>query len=509
MLIMKKNIEDVFEITNFIDEARWSSDGNYYSINYANENLPLDDKILTHYITYITDRQMAFMRIWNIGGFVFSRLVEEYRKRCIDTIEFYEIKNDKLFFICSVDEDGLTAKQKDLLEDSIHNNIVKFSSRFTTSDFCSIYFTLYILERLEKDKIIEKKSLVEYIKKVVKNHSAKKDDIVKRIAFSLYVLTYQGKNRDKNESVEDFVTRVKKLAKEQYEYVKKLLKDEMFFEEEYKKFLKNKIYTSKRVWCSLRDYMKAPEFKDYFSNEIYPILGCDICSIDYWKQLELPGDVWNNNSTFAKCNFPGKIVKPQDTNKCIRSIYDESQPSKGYVEQFDITFSLAPRMCEEKKCSYCPYGILDKNDKHNFSKMCVNNKEKLCPVVLYSTGFEMNCKGKEDCDLYKINLKIKETDEESENLSNEHSNSLSSKHNTRLSGFLVTANGDCPRCGKSYSDFGVLTKQGVSFHCDRCNAEYELCPDCIKNVKVCPKCGGRLLDSWEYSEKMLGSKTIF
>ena len=132
---MKKNIEDVFEITNFIDEARWSSDGNYYSINYANENLPLDDKILTHYITYITDRQMPFMRIWNIGGFVFSRLVEEYRKRCIDTIEFYEIKNDKLFFTCSVDEDGLTAKQKDLLEDSIHNNNVRFSSRFTTYDF--------------------------------------------------------------------------------------------------------------------------------------------------------------------------------------------------------------------------------------------------------------------------------------------------------------------------------------------------------------------------------------
>ena len=53
--------------------------------------------------------------------------------------------------------------------------------------------------------------------------------------------------RDKNESVEDFVTRVKKLATEQYKYVKKLLENEMFFEKEYKQFLKNKIYTSKRV----------------------------------------------------------------------------------------------------------------------------------------------------------------------------------------------------------------------------------------------------------------------
>ena len=86
---------------------------------------------------------------------------------------------------------------------------------------------------------------------------------------------------------------------------------------------------------------------------------------------------------------------------------------------------------------------------------------------------------------------------------------MQEKLDRRLSGFLVTASGNCPRCGKSYSDFGVLTKQGVLFHCDRCNAEYELCPDCIKNVKVCPKCGGRLLDSWEYSEKMLGGKIMF
>ncbi|MBR4156430.1 MAG: hypothetical protein IKU01_06990 [Bacteroidales bacterium] len=74
---------------------------------------------------------------------------------------------------------------------------------------------------------------------------------------------------------------------------------------------------------------------------------------------------------------------------------------------------------------------------------------------------------------------------------------------------LVTAKGNCPRCGKPYSDFGMLTEQGVSFYCDRCSTEYKLCPDCRKEVGRCPKCGGRLLDSWENAEKMFGGRILF
>ena len=74
---------------------------------------------------------------------------------------------------------------------------------------------------------------------------------------------------------------------------------------------------------------------------------------------------------------------------------------------------------------------------------------------------------------------------------------------------LVTAKGNCPRCGKPYSDFGILTVQGVSFHCGTCNTEYNLCPNCRKEVGRCPKCGGRLLDSWEYAEKMFGGRAMF
>lgn len=74
---------------------------------------------------------------------------------------------------------------------------------------------------------------------------------------------------------------------------------------------------------------------------------------------------------------------------------------------------------------------------------------------------------------------------------------------------IVKETGNCPRCGKPYSDFEMLTLQGLSFHCERCDTEYDLCPDCRKEVDRCPKCGGRLLDSWEYAEKLFGGRIIF
>ncbi len=74
---------------------------------------------------------------------------------------------------------------------------------------------------------------------------------------------------------------------------------------------------------------------------------------------------------------------------------------------------------------------------------------------------------------------------------------------------LIVAKGNCPRCGKSYSEFGIVTEQEITFHCESCNTSYELCPDCQRQVpKLCIKCGGRLLDSWKYIEKKFGGDGI-
>ena len=66
------------------------------------------------------------------------------------------------------------------------------------------------------------------------------------------------------------------------------------------------IYNQKRAWCSLRDYLKSQEFSAYFKNALiqYRIQENTINKVfseKSYSQLELPGDVWNNNSKFRNC----------------------------------------------------------------------------------------------------------------------------------------------------------------------------------------------------------------
>ena len=74
------NFDNLFEKINFLDNARWESKYNYNLINFFKNGLSNNEKLLTHWLCYITDRQMSFMRIWDIGGFIFSELVEAIKK---------------------------------------------------------------------------------------------------------------------------------------------------------------------------------------------------------------------------------------------------------------------------------------------------------------------------------------------------------------------------------------------------------------------------------------------
>ena len=404
-------MKNIFAITNFIDKARWNSVENYSEINYANSNMYDSLKILTHYIAYVTDHQMPFQRIWNIGGFVFSKLVEEYSSsnQSIEELvtKYYSTNENKFSFKCSIDE-SLPSEQKEKLQVDDRASEVQFKSRFVTTDFCSIYYTLYILEK------VAEKSLIQYITKVIQLHldpqtnrldEKYSKDIIKRIAFALYILTYQSnKIKKKEQSIEDYISEVKKSAESQNKEVNQILNDLKEFNSGYNKFSEERIYKCKRVWCALRDYMKGLEFKDFFAKEMKDLLGDNIGNIFYLKQLELPGDVWNNNDKFISCNFPNKD-HDRTFNKYLREAFanQENNINEGYVEQFDITFSLAPRMCERKLCTLCPYGIL-KSREHQFNLLCINEVSKLCPIILHSTGYMFQCIGKERCKLYLMYL---------------------------------------------------------------------------------------------------------
>ena len=399
---------EAFAITDFIDKARWSDKNNYSEVNYFNDKMPFEDRILTHYISYITDRQMPFQRIWEIGGYVFSALIEQYVEGYCSTenllspsfdYSFVEKNQNKesLQFKCDCEWDSLSVSQQNLLRDSYSDGKVVFRSRFVTTDYRSIYNTLYILEN------IADRSLLNYIKIVINLcKNGNKDDIVRRIAFGLHLLTYENiKNKLQGESIEKFLENTRKYAQEQCERVEGLLDDYSKFDREYQVFVKKQMYSSKRLWCSIRDYMKWKGYSTFFYNELKDVLEDDIRDVKYLCQLELPGDIWNNNSRFIECNFPNK--GKEQLNVYLRKEYErlKSDLQAAHVEQFDVTFSLAPRMCETKSCSSCPYALIS-GRCNDFEKLCVNDKNKYCPIILHSTGFKFTCVGEDSCTLKSI-----------------------------------------------------------------------------------------------------------
>lgn len=188
-------------------------------------------------------------------------------------------------------------------------------------------------------------------------------------------------------------------------------------------------FSSKRIWCCIRDYLKkGSSFREIFKDSLDLLVG-EFKIDDASKKilfpdsnednkieqlLELPGDTWNNDSTFGKC-FLGKEFEEGKLNRTLRVMYDEGTIG-AYPEQFDITFSFVPRMCSQNKCTFCPMYL--ENDREankekqnevkqevikNFNKLCCNYAGNYCPAVLMYTGYIYECAGKkEECDLWKM-----------------------------------------------------------------------------------------------------------
>ena len=111
-------------------------------------------------------------------------------------------------------------------------------------------------------------------------------------------------------------------------------------------------------------------------------------------QIELPGDVWNNNSVFKNNLFSNvldleSIPKTWNMPQIIRDIYNQLKNAKDidgfYPEQFDITFDFVPRMCSARACHICPFG------KNGADLTCIPTKDKYCPVALVSCGYVSKC----------------------------------------------------------------------------------------------------------------------
>ena len=67
------------------------------------------------------------------------------------------------------------------------------------------------------------------------------------------------------ETIEKFLSDTIGYAQQQCGRVKDLLSNYSKFDKEYQVFAKNQMYSSKRLWCSIRDYMKWEGYSTFFS----------------------------------------------------------------------------------------------------------------------------------------------------------------------------------------------------------------------------------------------------
>ena len=413
----RSTLDKKFQVIKFFDDCRWNKENNNYgTINYAHDNLTEDQKLLTHWLCYITDRQMSFEMIWDVGGFVFSDMVKAYQDNGAKVLE---INGENSFFVNNKEKgdndycfrSNKTAGQNNILKNYGYraDTQVTFVSRFYSSDYMAMLYTLKTLESYDRSFA---KYIGEIIKKVIEaTQDYTAEDLIRGIVYGFYLLSYDQIGQPKKEELQNISRDITRndLPKDSKTFVK----DANHF------FDVNKRYENKRVWCCIRDYIKSMEFGECFRKALNE-KGVDNCIIDKIfsdeakKCLELPGDVWNNNSKFRNCmisdsemneleKLSNKEKNEKRLNKLLRTLYEKKETSV-YPEQFDVTFSFVPRMCAQNRCDVCPLGALKSENANKITKLCVNNTSKYCTIAMMCCGYKCNCQG-DDCELRKLLFK--------------------------------------------------------------------------------------------------------
>ena len=401
---MYKKIKEAFRIAECIDNARWKTpSGSLSLVNYAHKPDDIEDAeekaeyiILSHWLTYICERQMSFEQIWDNGGFVFSDMVKKFQDPKVDINDafikdFVNIYQDdkgknKIRFVSKATcGDNL----KESPQNELNDNKVYFASRYPSTDAVSVFQTLKTLKDFQKG---DRTGLYNYI-----NNGDNKSTMLK-LLFCMYDLSYNGIGQPKFNDITTKVNQneIKINGKSILEYNRNNRIGDV---DTYKK---DKIFASKRAICALRDYFKGAEYKEHFKI----LLGKNAFDnlTKQLDQLELPGDVWNNNSRFGKCmqalGFDyGEVKTKQYLNRALRTAYDNIGDKKvGYPEQFDFTFDFVPRMCEKSNCDICLFAYLKKKDfkQDAFNKYCTGNGDKVCPVLLQYCGYTVICQDAND-----------------------------------------------------------------------------------------------------------------
>ena len=386
----QSSVKKMLNLIRFLDEARWKSD-NYDIPNYADKNMPSEQKLLTHFLGYITNRRISYKLIFYKLDFIFSQLIKDYYSgSTADNLLLnpgtYIDREDgamKGFKACRMDSQ---AQYSIPLQEPI-----KASSRFFPEDFVGIFCTLEILAKFTE------KSFSKYIQTCLSKATTGHE--MEFLLYGLWLLGYSNGRWKKEDLDRQYIDPCldKKFRAIETFFDKRVI-PASFREERYK---------SKRLTCFVRDLLKCDHYHSLFRG---------IISSEELKKLknqlhvlELPGDVWNNNEHFQECfrNCSGidkcdNAANQRDFNKTIRDFYENYvwkelmlEKSDYYPEQFDTTFDFVPRMCEkngQKNCQYCPM------KGSEIADFCIyNNENKFCPFLLYACGYKVYCKNMSSC----------------------------------------------------------------------------------------------------------------
>ncbi|MCM8765714.1 MAG: hypothetical protein NC920_02560 [Candidatus Omnitrophica bacterium] len=337
----------------WLDEARWETED--WGLGWddpACQSLNSSEKMLAHWITYITDMQMRADIVWERGLPIFAELVHEYTSTNRPPEEILVS-----FFVVTKSP----SKEK-VPTISKRDQTINFTPRYKWH-YDQIIRTLELLTRYDR-------SLVEFIKQNKDRWKAKGKSL-RRVAHALDLLTYR---YDK-------------------EKAHQILNSENFLLEDYDKWEKamaNPIgHGRKRLWAAIRDYIKFKPFRRCLEES-------SAWSDDFtFEQLELPGDIWNIRFTkniifpLAKKYIPDvKLFKDNflSSSKLARFIY-EAVGLPFYPERLDVSFDFAPRMCERKLCDICIFG---QNEAKEFCQSSF--RPRICPVLLICAGYKRKCK---------------------------------------------------------------------------------------------------------------------
>ncbi|HPA55988.1 MAG TPA: hypothetical protein PLT70_01000, partial [bacterium] len=144
-----------------------------------------------------------------------------------------------------------------------------FKSRFLPSDYLCILYTFISLEDFDY-------KLSKFIANIyLKNKNT--NDLIRKILFSLYLLTYFDIGQPTSADIFDFKKNLKK-AYCRKEEIFSIINDTYKFESEFQKFNNEKIFNQKRAWCSLRDFFKSIEFNSNFK---LSLIDCGINQSDF------------------------------------------------------------------------------------------------------------------------------------------------------------------------------------------------------------------------------------